>query len=85
MKKKGLNKEQKKYLEGIESNKKRKKLKKCFIKENSKKPLEDYKLFLEDFFSTVTNPLFKTSYIYEEESFKKIRKTIKKQLDKINK
>lgn len=37
-----LNKQQKEYLKGIESDKKRKKLKKAFRKVNEEKKLEDF-------------------------------------------
>ena len=37
-----LNKQQKEYLKGIESDKKRKKLKKAFRKVNEEKGLEDF-------------------------------------------
>jgi hypothetical protein len=50
--------EQKNYLKEIHSRKRRKKIKKTFQACNNERQLEDYKLFVEDLFNVITNPLF---------------------------
>lgn len=55
---KGLNIEQKKHLKGITSKTKRNKTRKAFLSSNEKCKVEAYKMFFEDLFNVVRNPLF---------------------------
>ena len=76
-----LNPEQRNYLKGVTSNKKRKAIKKAFKVSNRERPIEDCKLFLEDFFALVTNPLFgdfRSINTSDFLDFKKVKKLIKK-------
>lgn len=73
-----LNAEQKNFLKSIDSKKNKKKLKKAFKKSNKEKTIEDCKLFLKDYFSIITNPLFEELNLIGVTNTKKLKKMIKK-------